>query len=92
MTPSRREVMMERPDRLRLISRVCYYVGLLAAVVAVILRVTPLNLALARATNFTGRNVLEASLLLFLICVASEARAIGLKSDGHTTVGTRQGA
>jgi hypothetical protein len=78
---------MERADRLRLISRICYYVGWLAAVFAIISRVTPLNRALEHATNISGRNVLEASLLLFLISVASEVRAIGLASGEKPAAG-----
>jgi hypothetical protein len=76
------EATMERAGRLRLISRVCYYAGLLTAVFAAISRITPLNLALARTTNISGRTILETSLVLFLICLASEARALGLASGG----------
>jgi ABC-type siderophore export system fused ATPase/permease subunit len=82
---------MERADRLHLISRVCYYLGWVVALVAVIGHITKLNQALVSATNVSGRNLLEAGLLLFLICVASEVRAIGLAS-GENKVGKGQAA
>ena len=82
---------MERAERLRSISRVCYYFGWVAALGAIIGHLTKLNRILERALNISVRNLLEAGLLLFLVCVASEARALGLASGGQT-VGKGQAA
>ncbi|MGI9104234.1 MAG: hypothetical protein ACR2IF_17475 [Terriglobales bacterium] len=82
---------MERAERLRLISRVCYYLGWIAGVVAIIVRVAQFSKVLERATSITARNLLEATLLLFLVCVASEIRALGLVSGGQP-VGKGQSA
>lgn len=68
---------MERTDRLRSISRICYYLGWLAAACALLGHLTKLDQALANATGISGRNLLEASFLLLVLCMASEIRAIG---------------
>jgi hypothetical protein len=72
---------MQRSGRLRAISRVCYYLGWAAAAIAIGTHLMRLDVALTKAINVSGRNLLEASLLLFIICVASEARASGLASE-----------
>jgi len=69
---------MDRLPRLRMISKVTYYLGWAAFAVAVIGHLTRMNTTLQSATRISGRNLLEASLLLFLVCIASEVRALGV--------------
>jgi hypothetical protein len=65
---------MSHAIRLRLIGRVSYYVGWVALACGGLLQ---LNLAktLFLAVNLTKRNMLEVSVVCFLICIASELRA-----------------
>jgi len=65
---------MSHVSRLQLIGRVTYYVGWIALVCAGLFH---LNIAtkLFSAVNLTQRNVLEVSVVCFLICIASELRA-----------------
>jgi hypothetical protein len=64
---------MSHAIRLRLIGRVSYYVGWVALACGGLLQ---LNLAktLFLAVNLTKRNMLEVSVVCFLICIASELR------------------
>lgn len=71
---------MTRTERLSMISRVCYYLAWIAAVAAAVFQIGSLEAVLIRTAHFTGRNLLEASLLFFLACLASEVRAMGAKS------------
>ncbi len=71
---------MTRTERLSMTSRVCYYLGWIAAVAAAAVHVGSLENWLLAVARFRGRNLLETSLLFFLICLASEVRAIGAKS------------
>ena len=60
--------------RLQLIGRVTYYVGWIALLCG---GLTHLNIATNRflAMHLTQRNLLEVSVVCFLICIASELRA-----------------
>jgi hypothetical protein len=80
---------VDRVKRLQTISKACYYLGWLLAALATIIHVTKLDNWLADALRISGRNLLEGSLLLFIICLASEARAIAAasKSEPHQTRG-----
>ena len=71
---------MSHVIRLQLIGRVTYYVGWIALVCGGLLH---LNLAtkLFLAVNLTQRNLLEASVVFFLICIASELRARALPGN-----------
>jgi hypothetical protein len=65
---------MSHVIRLQLIGRVTYYVGWIALVGGGLFH---LNIAskLFSAMTLTPRNLLEASVVGFLICIASELRA-----------------
>ena len=65
---------MNRSERLHLISRLCYYLAWLSLLVAAVGHVTKLNALLLNTFNISGRNLLEACLVLFIACIASEAR------------------
>lgn len=61
--------------RLQLVGRVTYYVGWIALVGGGLVH---LNIAtkLFLAINLTKRNLLEVSMVCFVICIASELRAL----------------
>ena len=70
---------MDRAQRLRLISKVCYYLAWVCLLIVVVVQVGRLHGPLLELTHVSGRNLLEACAMLFLACVASEARALGIK-------------
>ena len=61
--------------RLQLVGRVTYYVGWIALVVGGLVH---LNIAtrLFLAISLTKRNLFEVSMVCFVICIASELRAL----------------
>ena len=66
---------MDRPARLHLIGRITYYVGWIALLCGGLVH---LNIArtLFMAMSLTQRNLFEVSVVCFVICVASEVRAL----------------
>jgi hypothetical protein len=66
---------MDHLARLNLVARITYYLGWIAAILAGLVRIAKFGSALERMVNLSDRNLLEASLLLFVICVASALRA-----------------
>jgi hypothetical protein len=75
---------MNHVIRLQWIGRVTYYVGWIALVCGGFLH---LNIAtkLFLVVNLTQRNLLEASVVSFLICMASELRAHALPGNELST-------
>jgi len=69
---------MDRSDRLRLVSRICYYLAALFAAIAAVTHLMGVSPSVAHVAHITGRNELEAAVLLLLISIASEARAMGM--------------
>lgn len=69
---------MDRSVRLRLVSRISYYVAWLSAALAVVIHLANVDMKLSQIIHVSARNFLEAAVLLFVICIASEARAMGL--------------
>ena len=65
---------MEHVTRLRLIGRVTYYLGWIAAIFGLLVHFN-IGVRMFVALNISQRNMLEASVLFFLICMASELRA-----------------
>ena len=82
-------------DRLQLIGRVTYYFGWIALICG---GLAHLNIArsLFDALSVNKRNLLELSVVCFLICMASELRALGVgkneTSSEAPTVARRQAA
>jgi hypothetical protein len=68
--------MMERVARLRLVARATYYLGWIATILAILMDVAKI----ATLLTASPRNVLEASFLLFVICMASGIRAVTLQT------------
>ena len=69
---------MDRSVRLHLVARICYYLAWLSAALAVLIHLLRLDLKVSEMTHVSGRNLLESAVLLFVICIASEARALGM--------------
>jgi hypothetical protein len=65
---------MDHVARLQLVGRVTYYLGWIAAICGVPAHFN-IGTNMFRAIGMPQRNLLEASVLLFLICMASELRA-----------------
>ncbi len=84
---------MGRFARLNLIARITYYLGWIAAIIAALLHIAKFGSALQRTVNVSDRNLLQASLLLFAICMASELRALVFTAAGEMPSAARkQGA
>jgi hypothetical protein len=66
---------MDRSARLHLVGRITYYVGWIALLCGGLVH---LNIArtLFMAMSLTQRNLFEVSVVCFVICVASEVRAL----------------
>jgi len=69
--------MMDHLARLQLVARTTYYLGWLTAILAALMQVAKI----ATVLSASPRNVLEASFLLFVICMASGVRAIALRQS-----------
>ena len=69
---------MERAQRLRLIGKVCYYLGWAALILAVIWHLGRLELSVHTFARLSGQNLLEGCVALFVASIASEARALGI--------------
>ena len=76
---------MDRLARLHWVGRITYYIGWISALVAGLLHIA--RSGGVRMLNVTDRNFLEASFLLFVICMASEIRAAAL-ARGNEMAGT----
>jgi hypothetical protein len=74
------DLAMSHAVRLHLIARVTYYVGWIALLCGGLLQ---LNIARSvfLVLNLTKRNLFEASVVCFLICIASELRAHVVSGD-----------
>ena len=70
---------MEHVTRLWLIGRVTYYLGWIAAISGLLVHFN-IGVRMFVALNISQRNMLEASVLFFLICMASELRAAACQS------------
>jgi len=66
---------MDRSARLHLVGRITYYLGWISLVCGGLVQ---LNIAksLFAAISLTKRNLFEVSVACFIICVASEVRAL----------------
>jgi hypothetical protein len=66
---------MDRSDRLHLVGKTTYYLGWISLLSGALVQLN-IAKALFMAINLTKRNLFEASVALFIICVASEVRAL----------------
>jgi len=74
---------MDRLARLHLVARITYYLGWTAAILAGVLHIAKIGSALERAVNLSDRNLLEASFLPFVMCMASEVRTLVFASSNE---------
>jgi hypothetical protein len=63
--------------RLQLVGRITYYVGWISLLLGGLAHFS-VGRTLFLAMNLTKRNLFEVSLMLFVICMASQLRALGL--------------
>ena len=75
---------MSHVIRLQLIGRVTYYVGWIALICGGLSHFS-IATKLFWAVSLTKRNLLEASVVCFLICIASELRARALPENEAST-------
>jgi hypothetical protein len=66
--------MMDHVARLHLVARTTYYLGWITAILGALMHVAKIETLLSA----WPRNFLEASFLLFVICMACEIRAVAL--------------
>jgi hypothetical protein len=66
---------MDQSNRLHLVGKITYYLGWISLLGGALVQLN-IAKALFMAINLTKRNLFEASVALFIICVASEVRAL----------------
>ena len=67
---------MDRTARLHLVGKITYYVGWTSLLCGGLMHVN-IGRGMFMALNLTQRNLLEVSVVCFIICMASEVRALG---------------
>ena len=82
---------MDHLARLQLLGRVTYYLGWIGALCGAVVHFSFATRMFA-AVNLSQRNLFEGSVLFFLICTASELRALGSRGQELTIVSKRQAA
>jgi hypothetical protein len=82
---------MDRTSRLHLVGRLSYYIGWVALLCGALVH---LNIAtkLFLAISMSKRNLFEVSVACFVICVASEVRALSTAETAVPAVVKRQAA
>ena len=66
---------MDSANRLKLAARITYYLGWITAVCGALVHFT-LGAGMFRAISLPQRNLFEASIVLFIISIASAVRAV----------------
>lgn len=66
---------MNRSARLDLVGRITYYVGWIALACGALVHLNVAR-ALFMAISLTKRNLFEVSVVCFVVCIASEVRAL----------------
>lgn len=79
---------MDHLARLQFIGRVTYYLGWIGAVCGGLAHFS-LATKMFISINLTQRNLFEASVLFFLICTASELRALVLFRSQEVPMGSK---
>lgn len=67
---------MDRTARLHLVGKITYYVGWISLLCGGLVHLH-IAQAMFTAMSLTKRNLFEVSLVCFVICMASEVRALG---------------
>jgi hypothetical protein len=79
---------MSHFDRLQLVGRITYYLGWVALLFGGLVQLN-LGRPLFLAMSLTKRNLFEVSVMLFVICMASQLRALG-QAGQASGVGKRE--
>ena len=74
-------------DRLQLVGRITYYLGWITLLCGGLVQVN-IGKTLFMAMSLTKRNLFEVSVMLFIICVATQLRALALAGN-QVSVGKR---
>jgi hypothetical protein len=74
-------------DRLQLVERITYYLGWITLLCGGLVQVN-IGKTLFMAMSLTKRNLFEVSVTLFIICVATQLRALALAGN-QVSVGKR---
>ena len=82
---------MDRSARLHLVGRITYYVGWVSLFCGGLVQLN-IAKALFMSVSLTKRNLFEVSLACFVICMASEVRALTTSEKELPSVVKRQAA
>jgi hypothetical protein len=82
---------MDRSARLHLVGRITYYVGWVSLLCGGLVQLN-IAKALFMSVSLTKRNLFEVSLACFVICMASEIRALTTSEKELPSVVKRQAA
>ena len=74
-------------DRLQLVGRITYYLGWITLLCGGLVQLN-IGKTLFMAMSLTKRNLFEVSVMLFIICVATQLRALALAGN-QVSVGKR---
>jgi hypothetical protein len=74
-------------DRLQLVGRITYYLGWIMLLCGGLVQLN-IGKTLFMAMSLTKRNLFEVSLTLFIVCVATQLRALALAGN-QVSVGKR---
>ena len=74
-------------DRLQLVGRITYYLGWIMLLCGGLVQVN-IGKTLFTAMSLTKRNLFEVSVMLFIICMATQLRALALAGN-QVSVGKR---
>jgi hypothetical protein len=80
---------MDQFARLQLVGRVSYYLGWVALILGGLVHLN-VGRTIFLAISLTKRNLFEVSVVLFVICMASELRALASAGGRVSSVGKRE--
>jgi hypothetical protein len=75
--------------RLQLVGRITYYLGWISLLCGGLVQLN-IGRSAFMALSLTKRNLFEVSIVLFVICMASELRAVALTGSQVSGVGKRE--
>jgi hypothetical protein len=75
--------------RLQLVGRITHYLGWISLLFGGLVQLN-IGKTMFMAMSLSKRNLFEVSLVLFVICVASEARALALAPSQVSVTGKRE--
>jgi hypothetical protein len=75
--------------RLQLVGRITYYLGWISLLSGGLVQLN-IGRSVFMALSLTKRNLFEVSIVLFVICMASELRAVALAGSQVSGVGKRE--